>query len=138
MAHFVLGEIARSEGRPDEALARYARAVELGPQLAEAHYQYALALGGTRRLGEADFHFARAAGLRGDYLGALAGYRRARESSGRTRPGRPGSTRRCATWSSPGAGGQAGRRSRLHRALEQVVKAGLGSPVDAPPPPPRR
>lgn len=78
MAHFVLGEIARSAGRDAEALERYARAVELAPPLAEAHYQYALALSGTARLGEADFHFARAAGLRGDYTGALASYRRAR------------------------------------------------------------
>ena len=68
----------RSEGRDAEALERYARATELGPPLAEAHYQFALALSGTARLGEADFHFARAAGLRGDYIGALASYRRAR------------------------------------------------------------
>ena len=81
-AHFVLGEIARAEGRDAEALERYARATELGPPLAEAHYQYALALSGTARLGEADFHFARAAGLRGDYIGALASYRRARERLG--------------------------------------------------------
>jgi tetratricopeptide (TPR) repeat protein len=80
--HFVLGEIARAEGRDAEALARYARAVELGPPLAEAHYQYALALSGAERLGEADFHFARAAVLRGDYVGALASYRRARERLG--------------------------------------------------------
>jgi len=78
MAHFVLGEIARSEGRDAEALERYTRATELGPALAEAHYQLALALSGAARLGEADFHFARAAGLRGDYTGALASYRRAR------------------------------------------------------------
>jgi predicted Zn-dependent protease len=81
-AHFVLGEIARSEGRAGEALERYARATELGPPLAEAHYQFALALSGTARLGEADFHFARSAGLRGDYTGALASYRRARERLG--------------------------------------------------------
>jgi predicted Zn-dependent protease len=80
--HFILGEIARSEGRGGEALARYARAVELGPSLAEAHYQYALALSAAARLGEADFHFARAAVLRGDYVGALASYRRARERLG--------------------------------------------------------
>jgi len=77
-AHFVLGEIARFEGRNADALEQYARATELGPQLAEAHYQFALALSGTARLGEADFHFARAAGLRGDYTGALASYQRAR------------------------------------------------------------
>ena len=82
MAHFVLGEIARAEGRDDEALERYARATELGPPLAEAHYQYALALSGAARLGEADFHFARAAVLRGDYVGALVSYRRARELLG--------------------------------------------------------
>ncbi len=82
-AHFVLAEIARFEGRDAEALERYARAVELGPPLAEAHYQFALALSGTARLGEADFHFARAAGLRGDYAGALASYRRARERLGK-------------------------------------------------------
>jgi len=80
--HFVLGEIARAAGRDAEALERYARATELGPPLAEAHYQFALALSGTTRLGEADFHFARAAGLRGDYTGALASYRRARERIG--------------------------------------------------------
>ena len=79
---FVLGEIARSEGRDAEALEQYARAAELAPALAEAHYQYALALSGTARLGEADFHFARAAGLRGDYIGALQSYRRARERLG--------------------------------------------------------
>jgi predicted Zn-dependent protease len=82
LAHFVLGEVARSEGRADDALARYARAVELGPQLSEAHYQYALALSGTQRLGEADFHFGRAAALRGDYLGAVNSYRQAREKLG--------------------------------------------------------
>lgn len=81
-AHFVLAEIARFEGRERESLERYARAAELGPPLAEAHYQYALALSGTTRLGEADFHFARAAGLRGDYIAALASYRRARERLG--------------------------------------------------------
>ena len=81
-AHFVLGEIARAGGRDAEALERYARATELGPPLAEAHYQFALALSGTARLGEADYHFARAAGLRGDYTGALASYRRARERLG--------------------------------------------------------
>ena len=81
-AWFALGEIARAEGRNAEALERYARATELGPPLAEAHYQFALALSGTARLGEADFHFARAAGLRGDYTGALASYRRARERLG--------------------------------------------------------
>jgi predicted Zn-dependent protease len=80
--HFVLAEIARFEGRDGEALERYGRATELGPPLAEAHYQFALALSGTARLGEADFHFARAAGLRGDYTGALASYRRARERLG--------------------------------------------------------
>ncbi len=78
LSHFILGEIARSEGRAAEALERYARATELGPPLAEAHYQFALALSGDARLGEADFHFARAAALRGDYTGALASYRRAR------------------------------------------------------------
>jgi predicted Zn-dependent protease len=78
LAHFVLGEIARLEGRAEEALERYGRAAELGPPLAEAHYQLALGLSGTRRLGEADFHFGRAAELRGDYLTALASYRRAR------------------------------------------------------------
>ena len=61
---------------------RSARAIRarrrVGPPLAEAHYQYALALSGTARLGEADFHFARAAGLRGDYAGGFASYRRAR------------------------------------------------------------
>ena len=81
-AQFVLGEIARAEGRDAEALGRYARAAELGPPLSEAHYQLALALSGTARLGEADFHFARAAGLRGDYTGALASYRRARAQLG--------------------------------------------------------
>jgi predicted Zn-dependent protease len=78
LAHFVLGEIARFEGRPADALEQYGRAVELGPPLSEAHYQYALALSGTARLGEADFHFARAAELRGDFTGALASLRRAR------------------------------------------------------------
>ena len=82
LAHFVLGEIARSEGRDAEALERYARATELGPPLSVAHYQFALALSGTTRLGEADYHFARAAALRGDYTGALASYRRARERLG--------------------------------------------------------
>ncbi len=82
LPHFILGEIARSEGRDDEALRRYARATELGPPLSEAHYQYALALSGTGRLGEADYHFGRAAALRGNYNGALESYRRARELLG--------------------------------------------------------
>jgi Flp pilus assembly protein TadD len=82
LPHFVLGEIARSEGRGADALAAYTRATELAPHYPEAHYQLALALGSVGRLGEADFHFARASGLRGDYTGALAGYRRARERLG--------------------------------------------------------
>lgn len=82
LPHFLLGEIARAAGSDGEALERYRRATELGPPLAEAHYQYALALSVAERLGEADFHFARAAALRGDYTGALASYRRARELLG--------------------------------------------------------
>ena len=70
-AHFVLGEIARSEGRTPRRSSGTRAPPNSAPPLAEAHYQYALALSGTARLGEADFHFARAAGLRGDYTGAL-------------------------------------------------------------------
>jgi len=52
------------------------------PQIPEAHYQLALGLVDAGALGEADFHFGRAAALRGDYLGALASYRRARKLPG--------------------------------------------------------
>ena len=82
LPHFVLGEIARSQGRDAEALVHYTRAAELAPHYPEVHYQLALALSAAARLGEADFHFARAAGLRGDYTAALAGFRRAREKLG--------------------------------------------------------
>jgi len=82
LAHFTLGEIARHEGRKVEALARYGRAVDLAPPLSEAHYQFALELSEAGRLGEADFHFGRAAVLRGDYVGALASFHRARERLG--------------------------------------------------------
>jgi predicted Zn-dependent protease len=82
VAQFLLGELQRAAGRKEEARARYERATELAPQLSEAHYQLALALSETPRLGEADFHFGRAAELRGDYVGAMRSYRRAREHLG--------------------------------------------------------
>jgi len=76
--HYLLGEIARAAGDGPGALAAYRRATELAPPLPEAHYQLALALGAAGEHGEADYHFGRAAELRGDYVGALASYRRAR------------------------------------------------------------
>jgi tetratricopeptide (TPR) repeat protein len=86
VGHYLLGEIRRAEGAPGEALAHYRRAAELTPQLPEAHYQLALGLVDTGALGEADFHFGRASELRGEYLGALVSYRRARRLLG-TDPG---------------------------------------------------
>jgi predicted Zn-dependent protease len=77
-----LGEILREEGKSEEALACYRRATELDPQLAESHYQLALALSGAGRRGEADFSFGRASALRGDYAGALRSLRRSRELLG--------------------------------------------------------
>ena len=82
LGHFLLGEIRRAEGAPLDALGHYRRAAELTPQISEAHYQLALGLVGVNALGEADFHFGRAAELRGDYVGALESYRRARNLLG--------------------------------------------------------
>ncbi len=82
VAHYLLGELLRAAGREEEARAQYRRAAGLEPALAEAHYQLALSLGPVGQRGEADFHFGRAAELRGDYAGALASYRRARPQLG--------------------------------------------------------
>ncbi|HWR97997.1 MAG TPA: M48 family metalloprotease, partial [Candidatus Methanoperedens sp.] len=83
LGHHLLGEISRAGGAPAEAIGHYRRATELAPQLPEAHYQLALGLSAAGALGEADYHFGRAAELRGDYLGALASYRRARKLLGK-------------------------------------------------------
>jgi hypothetical protein len=56
--------------------------VEASPPLSEAHYQLALFFVDDSRLGEADYHFGRAAFLRGDYADALRYFTRSSDRLG--------------------------------------------------------
>lgn len=76
-AWYYLGEIHRMEGDRAAAYEAYEKSVNSWPPLSEAHYQFALYLVEEERLGEADFYFAKAAQLRGDFASALRNYRRA-------------------------------------------------------------
>jgi predicted Zn-dependent protease len=69
--HYYLGSIYLLEKDGAAADKAFRRAVESWPPLPEAHYQFALLLSGEGRLGEADYHFGKAARLRGDYASAL-------------------------------------------------------------------
>jgi len=75
--HYYLGEISRQEGDGEAAFREMQRAVAAWPPISEAHYQLALMLAEKGRLGEADYHFGRAARLRGDFASALRSFTRA-------------------------------------------------------------
>jgi predicted Zn-dependent protease len=74
---YYLGEIHKLEGNREAEYEAYEKAVSSWPPISEAHYQFALHLAEEKRLGEADFHFGKAAQLRGDYATALRSYHRA-------------------------------------------------------------
>jgi len=76
-AWYYLGEMYKMGGDRDAAYEAYEKSVNSWPPLSEAHYQFALYLAEEERLGEADFYFAKAAQLRGDYASALRNFRRA-------------------------------------------------------------
>jgi predicted Zn-dependent protease len=80
--HYYLGEIYRHEGQSASSFTAYRRAVEASPPLSEAHYQLALFFVDDSRLGEADYHFGRAAFLRGDYADALRYFTRSSDRLG--------------------------------------------------------
>jgi tetratricopeptide (TPR) repeat protein len=80
--HYYLSEIYRQGGDSDEGFRHLERAVEAWPPIAEAHYQLALMLVERDKLGQADYHFGRAARLRGDFAGALRSFTRAQSRLG--------------------------------------------------------
>jgi predicted Zn-dependent protease len=80
--HYYLGEIYRLEKDGTAADDSFRRAVHSWPPLPVAHYQFALLLSGDGKLGEADYHFGKAARLRGDYAAALRSFSRARSRLG--------------------------------------------------------
>ncbi len=75
--HYYLGEIYRQEGDGEAGFREYETAARSWPPIPEAHYQLALLLTERERLGEADFHFGKAARLRGDFASALRSLNRA-------------------------------------------------------------
>ena len=80
--HYYLGKIYQI-GKDDAAADKsFRRAVHSWPPLPVAHYQFALLLSGEGKLGEADYHFGKAARLRGDYAAALRSFSRARSRLG--------------------------------------------------------
>jgi tetratricopeptide (TPR) repeat protein len=80
--HYYLGEIYREEGDAAAGYREYQKAVAAFPAISEAHYQLALMLAGDETLGEADYHFGRAAKLRGDFSSALRSFGRAQARLG--------------------------------------------------------
>jgi predicted Zn-dependent protease len=80
--HYYLGKIYQLEKDAAAADKAFRMAVESWPPLPVAHYQFALLLSGEGRLGEADYHFGKAARLRGDYAAALRSFSRARSRLG--------------------------------------------------------
>jgi predicted Zn-dependent protease len=79
---YYLGKIYQSEKDGAAAAEAFRRAVQSWPPLPVAHYQLALLLSGEEKLGEADYHFGKAARLRGDYVAALRSFGRARSRLG--------------------------------------------------------
>lgn len=80
--HYYLGKIYQIEKDGAAADESFRRAVHSWPPLPVAHYQFALLLSGEGKLGEADYHFGKAARLRGDYAAALRSFSRARSRLG--------------------------------------------------------
>jgi predicted Zn-dependent protease len=80
--HYYLGEIHREEGDAAASYREYQKAVSALPPISEAHYQLGLMLAGREELGEADYHFGRAARLRGDFMSALRSFSRAQARLG--------------------------------------------------------
>jgi len=75
--YYFLGEIHREAGDLDTGFKYYQSAATSWPPISEAHYQLALMLAEREKLGEADYHFGKAARLRGDFVSALRSFSRA-------------------------------------------------------------
>jgi predicted Zn-dependent protease len=80
--HYYLGKTYQLDGDSAAANDSFRRAVHSWPPLPVAHYQFALLLSGEGKLGEADYHFGKAARLRGDYRAALRSFTRAQSRLG--------------------------------------------------------
>jgi tetratricopeptide (TPR) repeat protein len=83
VAHFNLGLVRRSEGRLDDALAHYERAVKIRPTYAEAHNNIAEILIAENRIPEALPHIADALRLRPDLVDAQVNLGIASATAGR-------------------------------------------------------
>jgi arylsulfatase A-like enzyme/Tfp pilus assembly protein PilF len=68
--HLQLALIARKQGRHEQAIERYARALELRPDRVDIHNDLGAALAGVGRSDEALVHYRRALEARPDYLEA--------------------------------------------------------------------
>jgi predicted Zn-dependent protease len=75
--YYFLGEIHREAGDTDAGYRYYQSAASSWPPISESHYQLALMLAEREELGEADYHFGKAARLRGDFASALRSFSRA-------------------------------------------------------------
>ena len=70
MAHNMLGGALASQGRLDEAVAQFCRAVTIKPDYAELYYNLGTALASQRRTDEAIVQFRRALSIKSDYAEA--------------------------------------------------------------------
>ncbi len=71
LAHNNLGVISSDQGRLDEAIAHYQKAVEIKPDYAEAHDNLGIALANRGRIDEALAHYHKAVEIKPDYVEAL-------------------------------------------------------------------
>jgi len=80
--HYGLGIELQSQGKIDEAINRYRRAIEIRPYYAEAHYNLATALKSQENIDEAMSHYRQAIRIKPDYAQAHYNLAMALESQG--------------------------------------------------------
>lgn len=77
LAHYELGKVLEAQNDTAGAMREYARACQLAPTLAEAHYSLGILAGRAGQAGDGYYHLAVAYKLRGEYDKALTQFEKA-------------------------------------------------------------
>jgi tetratricopeptide (TPR) repeat protein len=125
-AHYNLGVLLTAEGRKEEGLAHYARALTLKPDYAEAHYNLAVALLADGRGAEAVSHLEEAVRSKPELIVARMSLAESYARSGRL-PEAIAQAQAALASAPPGA------RADLERRIEALRARARARPLSSPP-----